>query len=311
MQRNKELLNILHSLSITQKEMYAKEKLLAGIELAKSKGKSIHVCCSGGIDSCALVHFVHSVDKTIKVVFSDTGQEFSEIKKMAVKLSDTVVRPKIPFHVVVEKYGYPAISKNQARNISDVQNPTEKNLKTRTLRLTGIKSNGQKGVSAGRISNCYMHLIDKVKLSDKCCDYLKKQPLKKYEKNNNSVPIIGEQASESDQRFMSWSNNGCFSDKGIHPFYIFAKHDILTYILKYDIEYPVEIYGEIIMGDDGYLTTSGEKRTGCCGCLFGIKFDKKRFVRLREIDPKKWNYYMNCGAGKILELLGLPTGEDK
>ena len=85
-----------------------------------------------------------------------------------------------------------------------------------------------------------------------------------------------------------------------------------------DLKVPVpEIYGSILKDEDGHLYTSGEKRTGCSMCGFGIQLEKRphRFDRLRERNYKEWDFWMNrcCldengtpyGWGKVLDYLGI------
>lgn len=45
---------------------------------------------------------------------------------------------------------------------------------------------------------------------------------------------------------------------------------------------------------DGHLYTSGEQRTGCSMCGFGIQLEKRphRFDRLRERNYKEWDFWM-------------------
>lgn len=43
------------------------------------------------------------------------------------------------------------------------------------------------------------------------------------------------------------------------------------------------------------LTTTGDKRTGCVFCMFGITQDTERFLRLKEVEPKKYDYVMRGG----------------
>lgn len=67
-------------------------------------------------------------------------------------------------------------------------------------------------------------------------------------------------------------------------------------------------YGDIVYKDDDgmfydndvfnsvmKLTTTGESRTGCVFCMFGITKDTDRFLRLKEIEPKKYDYVMRGG----------------
>ena len=88
--------------------------------------------------------------------------------------------------------------------------------------------------------------------------------------------------------------------------------------LALDLKVPVpEIYGSILKDEDGRLYTSGEQRTGCSMCGFGIQLEKRphRFDRLRERNYKEWDFWMNrcCfdengtpyGWGKVLDYLGI------
>ena len=58
----------------------------------------------------------------IEAVFIDTGLEYPEIREF-VKTFDnvTTLRPKMNFKEVIEKYGYPVISKDVSRRVSDVR----------------------------------------------------------------------------------------------------------------------------------------------------------------------------------------------
>lgn len=54
-------------------------------------------------------------------------------------------------------------------------------------------------------------------------------------------------------------------------------------------------YNEPLFMDDMKLTTTGAKRTGCVFCMFGITQDTERFLRLKEVEPKKYDYVMRGG----------------
>lgn len=79
-----------------------------------------------------------------------------------------------------------------------------------------------------------------------------------------------------------------------------------------------EIYGEIVQNPDGTLRTTRAQRTGCSMCGFGIHLEKRphRFDRLREDNPKEWEFWMyRCvkdpdtgetfGWGRVLDYLGI------
>lgn len=75
----------------------------------------VYVSFSGGKDSTVLLHIARQIYPDIKAVFVDTGLEYPEIREF-VKGFDNVewIRPKLTFKQVIEKYGYPFISKEVA-----------------------------------------------------------------------------------------------------------------------------------------------------------------------------------------------------
>lgn len=149
------------------------------------------------------------------------------------------------------------------------------------------------------------------KVSDRCCYYLKEKPCDNWAKEHNSVPYLGLMASEGGRRQKSLMQNGCnyFGESTIRsaPFAIFSRSDLLQ--LALDLHVPVpEIYGRIVRDMNGTLRTTGAQRTGCSMCGFGIQLEKRphRFDRLRQTNPKEWDFYMNrMGWGKVLDYIGV------
>lgn len=75
----------------------------------------VYVSFSGGKDSTVLLTIAREMYPDIPAVFVDTGLEYPEIRQF-VKTWDNVewVKPKMTFKQVIEKYGYPFISKEVA-----------------------------------------------------------------------------------------------------------------------------------------------------------------------------------------------------
>lgn len=128
-----------------------------------------------------------------------------------------------------------------------------------------------------------------INFSEKCCDILKKAPMRRLDYPNI---MTGEQAVESKFREQSWLKKGCnytlpdgsFKSK---PLGAVSLDAILYSIFLRSIPLSPD-YGEVVYCDDSqcYKCTKAQ-RTGCALCGFGIKFDPYRFVRLQESEPAK------------------------
>ena len=105
-------------------------------------------------------------------------------------------------------------------------------------------------------------------------------------------------ADESRQRKKQWMQNGCnaFNKKNpsSQPLSFWTEQDILHYIKKYDLKIA-DVYGDIVINDNSILTTTGVNRTGCVFCMFGITQDTERFLRLKDEEPKKYDFVMRGG----------------
>ena len=93
----------------------------------------VYVSFSGGKDSTVLLDIVRNLYPSVKSVFVDTGLEYPEIRDF-VRTFDNVewLRPKMNFRQVIEKYGYPFISKE----VSECVDGARKYLKILTDRQT-------------------------------------------------------------------------------------------------------------------------------------------------------------------------------
>lgn len=149
-------------------------------------------------------------------------------------------------------------------------------------------------------------------ISHYCCNIMKKNVLKGYQKETHRVPYLGTMAEESRLREQKWIQHGCNafeSGKQVSaPLSFWTEQDVLHYVLKEKLEIA-SVYGDIVWVDEnGYeyydnllgnqckLKCTGCDRTGCVYCGFGIHIEKDpRFVRLSKTHPKQYEYCMGGG----------------
>lgn len=249
----------------------------------------------------------------IPAVYVDTGLEYPELRDF-VKTKDNVIwlRPRYPFTQILEKYGYPIISKE----VSDVINGARKGQPYRLARLNGelLDKNGKKS-----IYNCenYKYLLDApFKISARCCYHMKKAPLNKFERQSGRHPITGVLACESKLREQSWIKFGCNGFERqrplSQPLAFWLEEDILRYLKMTGIPYA-PIYGDIVESrkKDGtpILKTTGVSRSGCMYCMYGVHLEHEpnRFQLMQVTHPQQYDYCINkLGCGAVLDYIGVP-----
>ena len=302
--------------SVTYEQMRKRQAmpLDAKVKFTESRVKAwylhyygdVYVSFSGGKDSTVLRHIVKGIFPDVPAVFCDTGLEYPEVRELALRKADVVIRPKLNFKQVIEKYGYPIPSKEQAQFIREIR--TTKSEKLRDLRLNGRRE----GTRFGCVSKKWMFLIDApFAISERCCFVMKKYPFKRYQKETGRKSMTANMASDSKLREKQYMKRGCnvfdSKDPKSSPMAIWTEQDVLRYIKDNGIEYA-SCYGDIIEGADGRLRTTREDRTGCMFCMFGIQFDTtpNRFQRMERDYPKQYDYCINkLGIGRVLDYVGI------
>ena len=252
----------------------------------------VYVAFSGGKDSTAVLHMVREMYPDVRACFYNTGLEFPEVVRF-VKKHDNVdfMRPKIPFHKIVDKFGYPVISKEVAHYIS-------------VYRKSKAKYCRQDILFGGRRFNLpkkYRFLLDApFKIGADCCKIMKKNPAKLYHKQSGHYPIVALMAADSRLRMDSWKRYGCNAFKlkftMVRPIMSWTTEDVGESLRRYDVPYCC-------------LYDRGWERTGCMFCAFGLHREPQpnAFQRMKKTHPRHYDYVINrLGFGPVLKWLGIP-----
>jgi 3'-phosphoadenosine 5'-phosphosulfate sulfotransferase (PAPS reductase)/FAD synthetase len=240
----------------------------------------------------------------VPAVFWDTGLEFPEIRALAQKTDNCEFRrPKMTFRQVIDKYGYPVVSKRVAQYVHEARTGG-KGSNIWRLRTEGIKKDGSES-RLSRISLKWQKLLTApFAVSDRCCNVMKKRPASQYEKETGRKAIVGVTASESDQRWLTYRRYGCnaFDTKQPRswPLAIWTRKDVQEYIASHSLPYA-SVY------DMGYT------RTGCVFCAFGAHMrNPNQFELLAETHPKLHEYCMGqCGMREVLAFCGIRDGSER
>lgn len=245
---------------------------------------TVFVSTSGGKDSACLSKLCKELYPNIQHVMFNTGLEYQATIDLAKKQGALIIPPKTSWIAFSEKYGYPVGSKQVSRRIHDANN-------------TPIGCAISLFSKNYGLPNKWLHFLSSrfvdFPISGKCCDEFKKKPSKQIKLN----PIIGTRINESKQRSTAWKQSGCNSysldyKHGVsRPISLWKEEDVERYINDNDVELST------------LYTQYEQKRTGCCICPYGAHIDGSRFDLLKELEPKRYEYFMK--RSKLMKVLAL------
>lgn len=245
---------------------------------------NFYLSFSGGKDSTILHYLLDLAIPNNKIprLFINTGMEFVDIVKFVRELQNTddrivIINSGLPITKMLQNYGYPFKSKQHSRNISTFQNSG----------MT-ISSSKYLGLELKTMFLCpkilkYQFTDDfKLKISDKCCYKLKKEPAKKWAKQNNkSIIITGMRKEEGGSR----NNLTCSifgKDKSLKKF-----HPLVPVSTAWEDWF---IEKNKIKLCSLYYPPYNFERTGCKGCPFAINL-QKHLDKMKQYLP---NEYKQC-----------------
>jgi len=256
---------------------------------------NVHVTFSGGADSTVLLDMVRSIYPHVPAVFVDTGVEFPEIREFVRTVDNVVwVKPKKTFKQVCQEYGYPVVSKETSQKLHEVR--TTKSEFMMKLRTTGVE-----GRKRQTIPKKWQYLIDApFKISHKCCYYLKKEPLFRYERATGSKPFVGVMAAESCARLQSATEHGCF---------MFGKHPMcrpMSFWTQADSHAYLAMIDHCVLYDPPFNFT----RTGCMFCGYGVDQESpNKFQKMAVTHPRIHRLALPAmGIDKVMEFMKQPIG---
>lgn len=229
--------------------------------------ENFYISYSGGKDSNILSKLIDlaAPGNRISRVYSNTGIELNAVREFVedqMKIDSRIhmIAPQKNIKQVLEEFGYPFKSKEHAAKV----NAYQKNGIKPWVQwyIDGVQKNGQKSRYGCPSSLLFQFTEEnKLKISDKCCEKIKEEPLKTWQKKMN-IPysIVGIRRSEGGRR----NRAVCLAFqkdklKSFHPLAPVSEEWEQYMIDKYDIKLPIVYYPPFNF-----------ERTGCKGCPFNI-----------------------------------------
>lgn len=262
----------------------------------------------------------------VQYCFFNTGLEMEAIKRHVREVSElygvtiTQYRPKKNIVMATREYGQPFVSKIVSAGLEGVQRKNipltiaaeyaeaeDKIAKRQELRerfpkceseinfVCGCNSKGEPRPNIQLVIGSSKYLLDFImenpipfKVSNKCCDYCKKQLAHSVQKDFEMV-ITGERRDEGGMRSVPRkdSTSMCFTETASGQFRLRP----LYYVSDADKQWYKDYYG--IRYSDAY-EVYGLRRTGCCGCAISSRAAEE-LEKIRPYEPNlvkaAWNVF--------------------
>lgn len=239
-------------------------------DVVKKYGEDqFYISFSGGKDSTVLHYLIDEAlpGNRIPRVYADTGIEYNDVKSFVRSMADhddriTIIKPSVNIKQMLERDGYPFKSKEHSHVLAVFQRSGRVNTVKRYLYDDRGKYHCPKTLEyqfSGKLD---------LKVSEKCCQRIKKDPFKRWEKEHcRSIAITGMMASEGGRRANMQSciitdKEGCL--KKFHPLLKVSEAWEEWYIKERDIRLCKLYYPPYSF-----------KRTGCKGCPYALELQEQ------------------------------------
>lgn len=254
-------------------------KIKATIE--KYGEENFYLSFSGGKDSTVLHELLDLAipGNTIPRVYANTGIELNLVRQFVQDKAEqdqrvVIIKPSQPIKKVLEENGYPFKSKEHSFYLETYQ---RNKAYTKTVNRYLYPSEKRKSFGCPQVLRYQFTPDFDLKISDKCCNELKKKPLKQWQKDNNKpYSIVGLRQAEGGQR----NRTKCLAFNGdklkaFHPLAIVGDDFIEWFIEEHNVELSAV-----------YYPPYNFRRTGCKGCPFAPDLQKE-LDTLQEFFPNE------------------------
>ena len=234
-----------------------------------------YISFSGGKDSTILHYLIDLAlpNNTIPRVFSNTGIEYKFIREFVEGLAATdpriyIINAGVNLKKMWETEGYPFKSKMHSHIVGMFQKGYQNKSLMEYINGTRINEKGKEVKPFNICPSILKYQFEdnfKIKIGEKCCSRLKKQPMKNYaNKNKKTIYITGMRSEEGGRRQQinctAFKNNEL---KAFHPLLVISEEWEDEFVKRYNIKLCKLYYPP-------YNFT----RTGCKGCPFALNLQE-------------------------------------
>lgn len=256
---------------MTDNEFLLQDRLQKIKQIINQYGEeNFYISFSGGKDSTVLSALVDMAipDNKIPRVYANTGIDLDIIKDFVFKLKEIderiqIIAPTKNIKKILDEFGYPFKSKDHSGIVATFQNSGFSKTVDRYLNPPLER----KRFGCPEILKYQFEQDFKIKISKKCCDKLKKEPLHKWQRENKKpYGIVGIMKDEGGARLnahcLAFKSNGKL--KNFQPLVAITKAWEDWFISEYNIKIC-----------DIYNPPYNFERTGCKGCPFNIRIQEE------------------------------------